>query len=51
MQTRTINIFAVVIIAALTLSGASGCAKVDAGTGRATPPIPIYTSRMRRVQT
>ncbi len=33
MQTRTINILAVVIIAALALSGASGCAKVDAGTG------------------
>jgi prohibitin 1 len=33
MQTRKKNILAVLIIAAVALTGASGCAKVDAGTG------------------
>ncbi|MBW1810355.1 MAG: prohibitin family protein [Deltaproteobacteria bacterium] len=33
MQTRTNNILAIVIVAAVALSWASGCAKVDAGTG------------------
>ena len=33
MQTRTNNILAILIVAGVALSGASGCAKVDAGTG------------------